>query len=85
MRPTGAPEPPLNFMSQGILWADMVTTVSETYAREILTPEYGAGLDHLLRYRQDRLFGIVNGLDYEEFNPATDAFIPAKYDVSHGG
>jgi starch synthase len=80
LRPDNAPDSPLNFMSQGILWADLVTTVSETYAREILTPEYGAGLDHLLRYRQERLFGIVNGLDYEEFNPATDAFIPVKYD-----
>jgi starch synthase len=82
LRPADMPDPPLNFMSQGILWADLVTTVSETYAKEILTPEYGAGLDHLLRYRKDRLFGIVNGLDYEEFNPATDAFIPANYDFS---
>ena len=82
LRPAGAPDPPLNFMSQGILWADVVTTVSETYASEILTPEYGVGLDYLLRYRQGRLFGIVNGLDYDEFNPATDAFIPNRYDVS---
>ncbi|MBC8274166.1 MAG: glycogen synthase [Chloroflexi bacterium] len=81
LRPTDMPDPPLNFMGQGILWADMVTTVSETYAKEILTPEYGAGLDHLLRYRQDKLFGIVNGLDYDEYNPAIDDFIPAKYDV----
>ncbi|MBM4445781.1 MAG: glycogen synthase [Chloroflexi bacterium] len=84
-RPAGAPEAPLNFMSQGILWADMVTTVSETYAREILIPEYGVGLDYLLRYRQDKLFGIVNGLSYEEFNPATDAFIPTRYDISTVG
>ncbi|UCH51608.1 MAG: glycogen synthase [Chloroflexota bacterium] len=82
LRPADAPDPPLNFMSQGILWADVVTTVSETYAGEILTPEYGAGLEYLLRYRQNRLFGIVNGLDYGEFNPATDAFIPNRYDVS---
>ncbi|OGO61039.1 MAG: hypothetical protein A2Z36_00305 [Chloroflexi bacterium RBG_19FT_COMBO_48_23] len=82
LRPAGAPDPPLNFMSQGILWADVVTTVSETYASEILTPEYGVGLDYLLRYRQGRLFGIVNGLDYDEFNPAADAFIPTKYDIS---
>ena len=81
LRPTDMPDPPLNFMSQGILWADLVTTVSETYAKEILTPEYGVGLDRLLRYRQDRLFGVVNGLDYDEYNPATDDFIPAKYDV----
>jgi len=82
LRPTDAPDLPLNFMSRGILWADMVTTVSETYAKEILTPEYGAGLDHLLRYRKERLVGIVNGLDYEEFNPATDVCIPTKYDAS---
>ncbi len=81
-RPADAPEPLLNFMSQGILWADMVTTVSETYAREILTAEYGEGLDELLRYRQDKLFGIVNGLDYEEYNPATDPLIPSNYDAS---
>jgi starch synthase len=81
-RQAGAPETPLNFMSRGILWADMVTTVSETYAKEILTPEYGVGLDPILRYRQDRLFGIVNGLDYDEFNPTTDACIPARYDIS---
>jgi starch synthase len=59
----------------------LVTTVSETYAKEILTTEYGAGLDYLLRYRQDRLFGVVNGLDYDEYNPAIDDFIPANYDV----
>lgn len=85
LRPADAPEPLLNFMSQGIIWADLVTTVSETYAREIITPEYGAGLDYILRYRQDRLFGIVNGLDYDEFNPATDGFIPTNYDVSTAG
>ncbi len=81
-RPANAPEPPLSFMSQGIIWADCVTTVSETYAAEILTPEYGAGLDYLMRYRKDRLFGIVNGLDYEEFNPAADDFIASQYSVS---
>ncbi|MBL7209421.1 MAG: glycogen synthase [Dehalococcoidia bacterium] len=80
--PADAPEPLLNFISQGILWADMVTTVSETYAKEILTTEYGEGLDVLLRYRQERLFGIVNGLDYEEYSPATDPLIPANYDAS---
>jgi len=80
--PTGAPEPPLNFMSQGILWADMVTTVSETYAKEILTPEYGEGLEQLLRYRRENLFGIVDGLDYDEYNPATDPLIPATYGFS---
>lgn len=77
--PVGAPNPSLNFMSQGILWADLVTTVSETYAKEILTPEYGEGLDSLLRYRQKDLLGIVNGIDNEEYNPETDPYIEANY------
>jgi len=80
--PPDAPKPPFNFMSQGILWADLVTTVSETYAKEILTPEYGEGLDPLLRYRQKDLLGIINGIDYEEYNPETDPYIRANYDSS---
>ncbi len=67
-------------MAQGILHCDYVNTVSETYAREILTPEFGAGLDPLLRARADRLSGIVNGIDYDEFNPATDPHI-ATFDA----
>ncbi len=73
---------PLNFMSQGILHADLVTTVSETYAKEIVTPEYGEGLDPLLRYRQKDLIGIINGIDYEEYNPATDPYLVVNYDSS---
>ncbi|HZU77066.1 MAG TPA: glycogen synthase [Dehalococcoidia bacterium] len=68
-------------MGQGILWSDLINTVSPTYAREILTPEYGAGLDPLLRSRQDSLNGILNGIDYDEFNPATDRRIVANYDA----
>ena len=68
-------------MAQGILHADRVNTVSDTYAREILTPEYGAGLDPLLRAREDVLSGIVNGIDYDEFNPATDAALAQRYDA----
>jgi len=77
--PNDAPAPPLNFMSQGILLANIVTTVSPTYAAEILTPEYGDGLEHLLRYRQKELYGIVNGIDYEEYNPATDPYLVTNY------
>ncbi len=84
-RPADAPEPPLNFMSQGIIWADMVTTVSGNYAAEILTLEFGEGLDALLRYRQEKLFGVVNGLDYAEYNPATDKFIDSNYDYNSPG
>jgi starch synthase len=68
-------------MAQGILQADRVNTVSDTYAKEILTPEYGAGLDPLLRLRSAVVSGIVNGIDYDEFNPATDAAIPQHFSV----
>jgi len=66
-------------MAQGILHADRVNTVSDTYAKEILTPEYGAGLDPLLRARSAVVSGIVNGIDYEEFDPATDPHISRHY------
>jgi len=69
-------------MTQGILWADVVTTVSETYAREIVTPAYGDGLDEILRYRDDNLIGILNGIDYDEYDPLNDPLIPARYDLS---
>lgn len=71
-----------NMMAIGIYYSDVVTTVSETYAREALTPEYGCGLEGLLKARQDSFFGILNGIDYEEFNPATDPLIAAPYDAA---
>lgn len=77
-----APAAPLSCLGQGILSADQVTTVSETYAREIVTTKFGEGLDHLLRFRQEDLTGIVNGIDYQVFNPKTDPFIPATFDES---
>jgi starch synthase len=77
-----SPEPKYNFMSQGILCADMVTTVSENYAKEIVTKEHGEGLDNLLRYRGNSLVGITNGIDYDEYNPGNDMLIPATYDIS---
>ncbi len=69
----------VNFLEAGIRHADVVTTVSETYAREIQTPELGMGLDGLLRMRSADLVGITNGVDYGEWNPATDPHIPAPY------
>ena len=69
----------INFMKTGILLADVLTTVSPTYAREIQSPEYGMGLDGYLRTRSDVLFGILNGVDYDEWNPATDTLIPQKF------
>jgi starch synthase len=78
--PVNAPRPSLNFMSQGILLADIVTTVSSSYASEILTPQYGEGLEQLLNYRRNELYGIVNGIDYDEYNPATDRYLERNYD-----
>src|SRR6185436_15718466 len=57
-----------NFLKTGILHADFITAVSRTYAKEIQTPEHGFGLDGLLRARSDRLLGIVNGVDYGEWD-----------------
>jgi starch synthase len=70
----------VDLMGRGIYWADLVSTVSETYAQEILTPEYGEQLDPLLRDRRDRLFGILNGIDYDAVNPATDPHLVTNYD-----
>ncbi len=71
----------VNFLKGGIVYSDMVNTVSKTYAKEIQTPEYGCRMEGLLQYiaAQGRLEGILNGIDYEEYNPATDPRIPAHY------
>jgi starch synthase len=71
----------VNWMAQGIAHADAINTVSPRYAREILTPEMGMGLAPLLQERQDRLYGVLNGIDYDEWNPATDAHIPHRFDI----
>ncbi len=72
----------VDIMGRGILFADAITTVSQRYAQEILTPTFGEKLDHLLRSRRDRLFGILNGIDYEEMNPATDRYIQLRFDAN---
>jgi starch synthase len=69
----------INLLKGGLVFADCLTTVSPTYAREIQTPEYGEGLDGVLRDRAADLTGILNGLDYEVWNPATDAEIPKRF------
>ena len=69
----------LNGMRRGVRYADVISTVSPTYAREILTPEFGERMDDVLRKRQDRLYGIRNGMDYDKFNPLTDPIIAARY------
>jgi starch synthase len=71
----------VNWMAQGIAHADLVNTVSGRYAQEILTPEMGMGLDSLLKEHQDRLFGVANGIDYVQWNPATDPHIPHRFDA----
>lgn len=70
----------VNFMKGGIIYADHVTTVSRTYANEIQYPYFGEHLDGLLRSRQNDLTGIVNGIDYDAYNPATDKMIFKNYD-----
>jgi starch synthase len=69
----------INFLKTGVLHADLLTTVSPTYAREIQGDEYGMGLQQLLRNRSETLVGILNGVDYKEWNPAADELIPAAY------
>ncbi len=69
----------INFLKTGVLHADVLTTVSPTYAEEIQGDEYGMGLQELLRARSNTLFGILNGVDYSEWNPQTDKLIAANY------
>jgi starch synthase len=72
----------MNCLKAGISLADLITTVSPRYAREILTEEYGCGLDGLLRKRQTRLVGILNGVDYDEWNTMTDSNLKAPYSAT---
>jgi starch synthase len=69
-------------LSQAIYYSDAITTVSPTYAREILTKDFGEGLDPLLQLRAGSLGGILNGLNYDIYNPRTDPHIPVQYDLS---
>ena len=71
----------LNCLKAGIVHADAVTTVSPRYAREITTPEMGCGLDDMLRRRQASLSGILNGVDYEEWDTTRNPHLPYPYSV----
>nr|WP_302592847.1 glycogen synthase GlgA [uncultured Marvinbryantia sp.] len=70
-----------NYLKGGLVYADALTTVSPTYAEEIKTPFYGENLDGLMKARAHDLRGIVNGIDYEEYNPETDKMITANYNA----
>jgi starch synthase len=72
----------LSFLRAGIAYADAITTVSPTYAREIQTEAFGCGLDGLLRRRREALTGILNGIDTEAWNPAADPFLTARFDAA---
>jgi starch synthase len=71
-----------NFLKAGLAYSQKITTVSPSYAREIQTPDYGHGLDGLLRHRAADLSGIVNGVDTIEWNPATDPHLALNYDLN---
>jgi len=71
----------VNFLKGGLIFADYLTTVSRRYAKEIQTPEYGLGLEGVIRSRSDRLVGILNGVDYSVWSPEADTFITQNYSV----
>ncbi len=75
----------VNFMARGIHHATLINTVSPTYAREIMTPAGGAGLDGLLRHRSYDVHGILNGLDYDEWNPQTDPHLARPFSAEQLG
>ena len=70
----------VNFLKAGLISADVLNTVSDTYSREILGREFGYGLEGVLKNRQRDLYGVVNGIDYEEWDPSKDGFLPVNYD-----
>ncbi|MEK7398685.1 MAG: glycogen synthase GlgA [Candidatus Poribacteria bacterium] len=72
----------INFIKAGIAYSDIINTVSKEYSKEIQSPEQGQQLDNLLRSKANDLFGIINGIDYNEWNPSTDENIAVRYDLS---
>ena len=75
------PSNKLSFMKTGLLFSDTINTVSKTYSHEIKTPEYGAGMEIILKKKKGSLHGILNGIDYSEWNPLTDENIPFHFNV----
>jgi len=72
----------INIMKGALVYADILNTVSKEYAKEILTSEYGCGLENVLKQKKDKLYGVINGLDYEEWNPTMDKEITMAYDIN---
>jgi len=72
----------MNLLKAGLVYSDVISTVSATYSREIQTPEYGHGLDGVLRKRSPDLYGIVNGIDYDAWDPAKDPSLPKPYSAA---
>jgi len=75
----------ISLLKAGIVYAQTVTTVSPTYAREIQTAEYGRGMEGILRKKNPRLYGILNGVDYQRWNPAHDPVLAANYSLENPG
>jgi len=73
----------ISYLKSGLMFSRLITTVSPRYAREIQTPEYGFGFDGILRYRSSEVIGILNGIDYEQWDPARDPHIPEPYDAAN--
>jgi starch synthase len=69
----------INFLKGGIVFTDVLNTVSKKYSEEIQTPEFGLGLDGILRTRKEDLYGIVNGIDYDDWSPQKDPYLPTRY------
>jgi len=75
----------MSYLKAGLFYSDRITTVSPTYSREIQTPQHGEGLQGLLTTRSRHLHGILNGIDTDVWNPATDPALPARFDLEHLG
>jgi starch synthase len=73
----------ISFLKAGLMFSDVISTVSKGYSKEIQTSEYGIGMEGVLQYRSQDLYGILNGADYDEWSPDKDKFIKAQYDVSN--
>jgi starch synthase len=73
----------VNFLKAGLVWSDLITTVSRKYSQEIQTEEFGCGLEGVLRARRTDVHGILNGIDYAEWHPAKDRYLPATYSADH--